>query len=86
MKMLLLPEEVFLGRKKMMSLTMMMSSTGQLDEKLPLFPTQILWNVLVQAWWSLIIRKLQSQHLQCKNFPGLLSSFMGKLKETESVL
>lgn len=85
MKMLLLPEEVFLGRKKTMSLIVMMSSTGQLDEKLPLFPTQILWNVLVQAWWSLI-RSLQSQRLQCKNFPGLLSSFMGKLKETESVL
>ena len=70
----------------MTSLMMMTSSTGQLDEKLPSFPTQILQNVLAQAWWSRITQNLQSQHLQCKNFPGLLSSFMGKLKETGSVL
>lgn len=84
--MLLLPEEAFLGRKKMMSLIVMMSSTGQLDEKLPLFPTLILWNVLAQAWWSLLIQNLQSRHLQCKSFPGLPLSFMGELKENENCI
>lgn len=77
MKMLLLPEEVFLGKKKMMSLIMMMSSTGHLEEKLPWFLTLILWNALAQAWWSLIGRNLQCQHLQCTDFPGLLSSLVG---------
>ena len=82
--MLLLPEEVFLGKKKMMSLIMTTSSTGHLDEKLPLFLTLILWNALAQAWWSLITQNLQSQHLQCTDFPGLLSSLTGGLKETKS--
>lgn len=68
--MLLFPEEAFLRKRKMMSLIVMMLSTGQLDKKLPLFLTLILWNVLDQALWSLIIQNLQSQHLQCKNFPG----------------
>nr|KAF6446444.1 DExH-box helicase 57 [Rousettus aegyptiacus] len=67
-------KEAFLRKRKMMSLIVMMLSTGQLDKKLPLFLTLILWNVLDQALWSLIIQNLQSQHLQCKNFPGMVST------------
>ena len=49
MNMLPLSEEAFLGKRKMTSLIVMMNSTGLLAEKLPLFPTVTLWNVLAQA-------------------------------------
>lgn len=70
----------------MTSLSVMMNSTGLLDEKLPLFLTVTLWNMLARAQWSLIIQNLQSQRLQCRNFPGdCFPHFMGARGELKKL-
>lgn len=62
-----------------MSLNVTMSSTGQLDEKCPLFLMLTLWNMLAQG--SLIIQNIPSQHMQCKNFPGDCFQHLWELRE-----